>query len=74
MKTDTDIAKVKAAVEKFGIVEPCAVDNMHKIKKAFENEIWPAYFLFDKDGKLKRRTAGNNGIAMLVPLLKELFD
>ncbi len=74
MKTDTDIDKVKAAVEKFGIVEPCAVDNMHKIKKAFENEIWPAYFLFDKDGKLKRRTAGNNGIAMLVPLLKDMFD
>lgn len=74
MKTDTSIEKVKAAVEKYRIVEPCAVDNMHKIKKAFDNEIWPAYFLFDKDGKLKRRTAGNNGIAMLMPILNEMFD
>jgi thiol-disulfide isomerase/thioredoxin len=73
MKTDTNIDKVKAAVKNYGIVEPCAVDNMHKIKKAFDNEIWPAYFLFDKNGKLKRRTAGNNGIAMLMPILNNML-
>lgn len=74
MKTDTDIDKVKAAVEKYGILEPCAVDNMHKIKKAFENEFWPAYYLFDKDGKLKRRTAGNTGITMLTPILEKMCE
>lgn len=73
MKTDTNIDKVKAAVKNYGIVEPCAVDNMHKIKKAFDNEIWPAYFLFDINGHLKRRTAGNNGIAMLIPILNNML-
>lgn len=74
MKTDTDIQKVKEAVEKFGIVEPCGIDNMHKAKKAFENEYWPAYFLFDETGCLRRRTAGNKGISMLMPILENMFD
>ena len=73
MKTDTDIEKVKAAVEAYGITEPCAVDNMHKIKKAFDNQYWPAYYLFDADGALKRRAAGNNGLAILAPLVEKMF-
>lgn len=74
MKTDTNVDKVKAAVEKYGIVESCGIDNLHKAKKAFENEIWPAYFLFDRNRCLKRRTAGNKGISMLMPILENMFD
>ncbi len=74
MKTDTDIAKVKSAIEEYGIVEPCGVDNMHKVKKAFDNELWPAYFIFDEEGQLKRRAAGNAGLSMLEPILEKMFD
>jgi thiol-disulfide isomerase/thioredoxin len=73
MKSDTDIEKVKAAVEAYGITESCGVDNLHKIKKAFENEIWPAYFLFDREGHLKRRAAGNAGLSMLTPILEKMY-
>lgn len=72
MKIDTNIEKVKAAVGAYGITEPCAVDNKHIIKRAFDNQFWPAYFLFDEAGKLKRRAAGNNGLAMLVPLVEKM--
>lgn len=74
MKADTDIDKVKAAVEKYGIVEPCGVDNLHKVKKAFDTELWPAYFIFDEEGKLIRRAAGNAGLSMLEPILEKMFD
>jgi thiol-disulfide isomerase/thioredoxin len=74
MKTDTEIAKVKAAMEEYGIVEPCGVDNMHKVKKAFDNELWPSYFIFDAAGQLKRRAAGNAGLSMLEPILEKMFD
>ena len=74
MKTDTNIEKVKAAVEEYGILEPCGIDNMHKVKKAFDNEFWPAYFLFDSAENLKCRAAGNKGLAMLAPTLESLFD
>lgn len=74
MKTDTDLEKVQTACERYGIVEPCGIDNLHKIKKAFENQVWPAYFLFDSQGKLKARAAGRTGLAMLEPVLAKLCD
>ncbi|MCB2214149.1 TlpA family protein disulfide reductase [bacterium] len=74
MKTDTDVDKVKEQVEEFGIVEPCGIDNMHEVKKAFDNDMWPAYFIFDGEGKLKRRAAGNAGVTMLEPILKKMFE
>jgi len=74
MKTDTDIDKVKMAIDDCGIVEPCGIDNMHTVKKAFDNDLWPAYFIFDGEGNLKRRAAGNAGLAMLEPILEKMFD
>ena len=74
MKSDTDIDKVRNAIEEYGITEPCGVDNLHKIKKAFDNDLWPAYFIFDQDGELKRRAAGNAGLSMLEPILEKMFD
>jgi thiol-disulfide isomerase/thioredoxin len=73
MKTDVDNERVKAVAAQFGILEPCAIDNMHKIKKAFQNEFWPAYFLFDEDGKLIRRAGGNTGLAILEPVMQEML-
>ena len=74
MKTDTDLEKVESACEQYGIEEPCGVDNMHKVKKAFDNELWPAYFLFDREGNLKCRAAGKAGLAMLEPKLEQMLD
>lgn len=74
MKTDTDLEKIRTACESYGILEPCGIDNLHKIKKVFENQVWPAYFLFDKQGKLIRRAAGRTGLAMLEPILDKLCE
>lgn len=74
MQSDTDIEKVKDALKEYGIVEPCGVDNLHKVKKAFDNDLWPAYFIFDEEGNLKRRAAGNAGLSMLEPILKKMFE
>lgn len=74
MKSDTDLYQIRAAVQAYEITEPCAVDNLHKIKRAFENELWPAYYLFDQEGNLKRRSAGKNGLSMLEPLVEEMTE
>ena len=54
-------------ISKFGITEPCAVDNEHKLKEAFQNDqgFVPAYYLFDAEGKLKSFAAGERGLDML---------
>lgn len=73
MKTDTNVEKVRQAIAKNGITEPCGIDNLHKIKKAFDNELWPAYFLFDRDGKLKCRAAGNAGVTIIEPAIEKML-
>jgi thiol-disulfide isomerase/thioredoxin len=74
-EADTDMAGVRETVEKQGITEICAVDNEHKLKDAFKNEQgWvPVYYLFDAEGKLKSRAAGEFGIGVLKGALEKMF-
>jgi len=72
---DTNLETVKATIEKFCIDDVCAVDNKHKLKDAFLNEQgWvPVYYLFDAEGKLKTRAAGEFGIGVLTKALEKMF-
>jgi thiol-disulfide isomerase/thioredoxin len=74
-KADTDVDAVRADIEKYNITEPCAIDNRHKLKAAFQNEQgWvPAYYLFDGEGKLKSFAAGERGFGMLKIALERLL-
>ncbi len=63
---DTDIDKVRQVADEIGITEPCAIDNHHVLADRFElGGTWPYYFLFDSEGKLKRRGAGGMGLRLL---------
>lgn len=75
-EADTDIEKVKEAIETNHITEPTAVDSLHKLKDAFLNEQgWvPVYYLFDAEGKLKTRAAGEFGIGILQTALDKMFE
>ena len=72
---DTDIETVKATVAEHCIDDVCAIDNQHKLKDAFLNEQgWvPVYYLFDADGKLKTRAAGEFGLGVLTTALEKMF-
>jgi thiol-disulfide isomerase/thioredoxin len=73
-EAETDSSVVRPKIEEYEISEPCCLDNQHKLMGAFENEFFPAYFLFDRDGTLLRRAAGNAGVARLEPVLEQLFN
>ena len=66
-ESDTDIEAVREAIAIFNITEPCAVDNEHKLRYAFQNDqgYVPAYYLFDAEGKLRSFAAGERGVDML---------
>jgi thiol-disulfide isomerase/thioredoxin len=66
-EADTDVEAVREAISRYNITEPCAVDNLHKLRDAFHNEhgYVPAYYLFDAQGKLKSFAAGERGLDML---------
>jgi thiol-disulfide isomerase/thioredoxin len=74
-EADTDVEAVREAIAKYDISEPCAVDNEHKLRDAFQNEhgYVPAYYLFDGEGKLKSFAAGERGLDMLKSAVERLM-
>jgi thiol-disulfide isomerase/thioredoxin len=73
---DTDVERVKLQIGDFGITQPCAIDNEHTLTEAFENQnlFVPAYYLFDREGKMRSRAAGDAGTAMLEAAIKRQFE
>ncbi|MBX3295608.1 MAG: TlpA family protein disulfide reductase [Acidobacteria bacterium] len=74
-EADTDLERVKQAIRDNNINEACAVDSLHKLKDAFQNEQgWvPVIYLFDAEGKLKTRAAGEFGVTVLKTALEKMF-
>lgn len=74
-EADTNLDVVREALVTYDITEPCAVDNLHKLRDAFQNEqgIVPAYYLFDAEGKLKSFAAGERGTALLGAALQRVL-
>ncbi|MGH7279630.1 MAG: TlpA disulfide reductase family protein [Candidatus Rokuibacteriota bacterium] len=72
-EADLDVARVRDAAAAMGITEPCGIDNTHAVADAFDNRFVPAYFLFDREGHLRSRTAGDAGLALLDAALRRQF-
>ncbi len=72
---DTDVNAVREAVAQYGITEPAAIDNEHKLRDAFQNEhgYVPAYYLFDAQHKLKAFAAGEYGLKVIEPALERML-
>ena len=74
-ESDMDVEKVKVAVQELGLLGPCAIDNDHAIGDLFQTGgVWPYYFLFDAEGKLRSRAAGSLGLKMAENSLKRLLE
>jgi thiol-disulfide isomerase/thioredoxin len=72
-ESDTDIEKVKKDIQDYKIVQPVAVDNAYALADAFENQFFPAFFLFDQEGKLFYRAAGDKGFKNVKPKIEQLL-
>ena len=74
-EADTNVEDVREAISKYNITEPCAVDNMHRLREAFKNDqgYVPAYYLFDAEGKLRCFAAGERGLDMLSSALERVL-
>jgi thiol-disulfide isomerase/thioredoxin len=74
-EADTDTEAVRSLVSTLNMTEPCAIDNEHKLKDAFQNEqgYVPAYYLFDGEGKLRSFAAGERGLDLLKATLDRVM-
>jgi thiol-disulfide isomerase/thioredoxin len=75
-EADTDVEAVREAIATSAITEPCAVDNEHKLKDAFQNDhgYVPAYYFFDGEGKLRGFAAGERGLDLLQATLDRVMN
>ena len=74
-EADTDVEAVREALATYNITEPCAVDNGHRLRDAFQNERGhvPAYYLFDAEGRLRGFAVGEFGLKVIGPALERLL-
>ena len=74
-EADKDTEGVREAVALNNITEPCAVDNEHKLREAFQNEQGdvPAYYFYDGEGKLLSFAAGERGLNEVGDALERLL-
>lgn len=64
-ENDLNIKDIKQAAAEHGITQPTFVDSDHTLTAAFENKYVPAYYVFDKEGRLRHFQAGGSGIKIL---------
>ena len=68
---DRDAVAVRAALEERDISDPCALDHEGVLAERFETAgIWPYYFLFDAQGAMRSRAAGEMGLSLLEKALQ----
>jgi thiol-disulfide isomerase/thioredoxin len=70
-ETDTDVEKVRQDVQDYQMFQPIGLDHGHAITNRFENEYVPAFFVFDREGQLKFRAAGDRGLQKVEPKIRE---
>jgi len=61
---EADTGNVRQAIDRFDIPFPVAQDNDYATWKAFRNLYWPAKYLIDREGRLRRVEFGE-GVAAL---------
>lgn len=71
---DLDLEKIKKVAAEHSITQPIYVDSEHNLTNRFENQYVPAYYVFDKEGKLRHFQAGGSGMKMLEKRVNRVLD
>ena len=66
-------ANVETALRRFDIRHPVAQDNRFATWKAYGNQYWPAFYLVDKAGRIRRKHFGEGEYAQTEAAIKALL-
>jgi predicted Ser/Thr protein kinase len=70
-EAEKDLHAVRDAVAKLNLIEPCVLDNDHKLSS--RQEQLPAYFLFDHEGEMRTSAIGAEGLESIEDELDQLL-
>ncbi|WP_010282850.1 TlpA disulfide reductase family protein [Bacillus timonensis] len=73
-ENDLDLDEIKKVAEQHNITQPIFVDSDLKLNDKFENQYVPAYYVFDKEGKLRHFQAGGSGMKMLTKRVNRVLE
>ena len=73
-ESDNDVGEIIKTAAEHEISQPIFIDQDRKLTEAYDNKYVPAYYLFDKDGKLRHYQAGGSSMNMLEKRLLRLLD
>lgn len=65
---------VTAALERFGIGYPIALDNDYAMWKAYRNHYWPAHYFVDRKGRIRYHHFGEGGYGHSEAVLRALLS
>lgn len=71
---DLNIEEIEQIAAEHGITQPIFVDSEHKLTEVFENQYVPAYYVFDREGRLRHFQAGGSGMKMLEKRVNRVLD
>ena len=67
------IDNVRRAVKEMQISYPVAVDNEHKIWRAFDNSYWPALYFIDAQGRVRHHHFGEGSYEQSEKFIQDLL-
>ena len=66
-------SNVETALQRFNIRFPVAQDNRYATWKAYNNQYWPAFYLVDKGGRVRRTHFGEGQYAEMDAAIQALL-
>jgi thiol-disulfide isomerase/thioredoxin len=70
---EQDLTNVNAAIGRFKIDFPVAVDSNHQIWRAWGNRYWPAYYLVDASGRIRYHQFGEGDYGRMERAIQALL-
>lgn len=65
---------VAAAIKRYGIHYPVALDNHFATWRAYSNSFWPTKYLIDQEGRIRFRQIGEGGYFEMENAIRKLLD
>jgi cytochrome c biogenesis protein CcdA/thiol-disulfide isomerase/thioredoxin len=70
---EKDAGNVNSAIKRYGIPYPVALDNNYATWNAYNNEYWPAEYLIDSTGKIRRTEFGEGNYGQTEQAIRTLL-
>lgn len=74
VEEDRDMIEITRVAAENDMTQPIFVDGNLQLTEAFDNEFVPAYYLFDKDGRLRHFQTERSGMNMLKKRIDRLLN